>query len=144
MSYLYGENKQLYNCIKTLQQALSIDSLNISIINNLAYYNNETKDYKATIKYATKGLTLTKDSLWIASLLNSLGFAQAKTFSPDKGLQTIEQSITYKPNNPYAYFNLGLIYLDKKENLEACKNFKIAKELGGINMTEGYLKQFCN
>ena len=144
MSYLYGENQQLNNCIKTLQQALTIDSLNIYIISNLAYYNNETKDYKATINYAKKGLTLTKDSVLIASLLNSLGFAQAKIFSPDKGLQTIGLSITYRPNNPYAYFNLGLIYLDKKENMEACKNFKIARELGGINMTEGYLRQYCN
>jgi tetratricopeptide (TPR) repeat protein len=144
MSYLYGENQQLYNCIKTLQQALTIDSLNVYIINNLAYYNNEAKDYKATIKYSTKGLTLTKDSVWISSLLNSLGFAQAKTISLEKGLKTIGQSITYRQNNPYAYFNLGLIYLDKKEIEEACKNFKIARQLGGVNLTAEYLKQYCN
>ena len=32
MSYLYGENQQFYNCIKSLSQALTIDSLNIYII----------------------------------------------------------------------------------------------------------------
>lgn len=144
MSFLYGENKQFNNCLKTLEQAYTIDSSNVYIINNLAYYNNETKNYESTIKYATKGLTLSKDSVNIASLLNSLGFAQAKTISLDKGLQTIKQSITYKPNNLYAFFNLGLIYLDKKENMEACKNFKIARELGGINLTEEYLKKYCN
>jgi tetratricopeptide (TPR) repeat protein len=40
LSYLYGENRQYYNSIKTLKQALSIDSLNPNIYNNLAYYNS--------------------------------------------------------------------------------------------------------
>jgi tetratricopeptide (TPR) repeat protein len=144
MSYLYGENQQLDNCIITLKQALAIDSLNLGIINNLAYYSNETKNYAATIEYARRGIILTKDSVWIASLLNSLGLAQAKIISPDKGLQTIRQSITYRPNNPYAYFNLGLIYLDKKENGEACKNFEKARQLGGVNLTANYLSQYCH
>lgn len=143
MSYLYGENRQFYNCIKTLKHAITLDSLNVYLLNNLAYYNCEAKDYKATIKYAMKGLKLAKDSTMTATLLNSLGFAEAKIVSVDKGLQTIEKSITYWPSNPYAYNYLGLIYLDKKEIDEACKNFNIAKQLGGANLTEGYIKQYC-
>jgi hypothetical protein len=86
---------------------------------------------------------LAKDSVSKASLLNSLGFAQTKLISVEKGLQTIRQSINYRPNNPYAFFNLGLIYLSKKEIEEACKNFSIARQLGGINMTEEYIKEYC-
>jgi tetratricopeptide (TPR) repeat protein len=144
MSFLYGENQQFDDCMKTLRQALTLDSSNISILNNLSYYSNQSSKYGDAIKYSEKGLTLAKDSVFKASLLNSLGFAQAKSISVEKGLQTIKQSISYQPNNPYAFFNLGLIYLDKKEIEEACKNFSIARQLGGINLTAEYIKQYCN
>ena len=144
MSYLYGENQQFDNCLKVLRQALILDSSNVYILNNLSYYSNQSGKYEDAIRYSTKGLTLTTDSVWVATLLNSLGFAQARTISIEKGVNTIKQSISYQPNNPYAFFNLGLIYLDKKEIEEACKNFKIARQFGGINMTEKYIKQYCN
>jgi tetratricopeptide (TPR) repeat protein len=143
MSFLYGENQQIEDCMKTLQKALTIDSSNISILNNLSYYSNQSSKYGDAIKYSEKGLTLAKDSVSKASLLNSLGFAQAKLISAEKGLQTIRQSISYSPNNPYAFFNLGLIYLDKKQIEEACKNFSIARQLGGINLTAEYIKKYC-
>ena len=144
MSFLYGENQQLDDCIKTLRRALAIDSLDVEIIVNLVYYSNETRDYKTTIEYATKGLTITKDSVWISSLLNSLGFAQSETLSLEAGLKTVEQAVAFRPSNPYAYFNLGRIYLKKKNVDEACKNFKIAKQLGAINLTTEYLERYCN
>jgi tetratricopeptide (TPR) repeat protein len=143
-SYLYGENNQFDDCMKILRKALILDSSNIQILNNLSYYSNQSSKYGDAIKYSEKGLTLSNDSVSVASLLNSLGFAQAKSISIEKGLQTIKQSISYQPNNPYAFFNLGLIYLDKKEIEEACRNFKIARQLGGINMTAEYIKQYCN
>lgn len=143
ISFLYGENQQFEDCMKTLRKALTIDSSKISILNNLSCYSNQSSKYGDAIKYSEKGLTLAKDSAK-ASLLNSLGFAQAKSISVEKGLQTIKQSISYRPNNPYAFFNLGLIYLDKKEIEEACKNFNIARQLGGINLTAEYIKQYCN
>lgn len=130
--------------MKVLRKALVLNSSNISILANLSYYSDESGQYADAIKYSKKGLTLTKDSVWMASFLNSLGFAQAKSISVEQGLQTIKQSISYRPNNPYAFFNLGLIYLDKKEIEEACKNFSIAKQLGGINMTAEYIKRYCN
>ncbi len=37
LSFLYGENNQFSDCLRILQKALTIDSLNVSIINNLAY-----------------------------------------------------------------------------------------------------------
>lgn len=144
MSFLYGENKQFEDCMKVLRKALTLDSSNISILNNLSYYSNQSNKYGDAIKYSEKGLALAKDPVSKASLLNSLGFAQAKSGSVEKGLLTIKQSISYRPNNPYAFFNLGLIYLDKKETEEACKNFSIARQLGGINLTAEYIKQYCN
>lgn len=143
LSYLYGENNRLHDCVGILMRALSLDSANVYLLNNLAYYNCLTQDYKAVIKYADKGLALTKDSAWIAPLLNSLGFAQARTISANKGIQTITQSIKYKPDNPYAYFNIGLIYIDTDQNDEACKYFRKAKQLGGVNLTANYLKKYC-
>jgi tetratricopeptide (TPR) repeat protein len=130
--------------MKILRKAFTLDSSNIPILTNLSYYSNQSNKYEDAIKYSLKGLALTKDSVWVASLLNSLGFAQAKSISVERGLQTIRQSISYQPHNPYAFFNLGLIYLDKKEMEEACKNFSIARQLGGINLTAEYIKQYCN
>lgn len=144
MSYLYGENQQFDDCLIVLRHALILDSSNIFIINNLSYYSNQSGKYEDAIRYSSKGLTLTTDSVWVASLLNSLGFGQSKTISMEQGIKTIRQSINYRPNNPYAFFNLGLIYLDKKEVEEACKNFKIAQQFGGVNMTAEYIRQYCN
>lgn len=127
LSDLYGENRQYDKCIKILHQVLSKDSLNATALTNLSYFSNEAKDYNGSIKFATKGLTLTKDSIETGMLLNNLGFAQAKTISFDKGIQTINQSIRYYSGNSFAYYNLGLIYLYKKEPDNACLNFKKAK-----------------
>lgn len=142
LSYLYGENYQYYNCIKTLKQALILDSLNPNIMNNLAYYNSEAKDYKATIKYSFKGLPLTNDSALIASLLNNLGFAQAQIVSWEVGMKTIISSITYNKYNSYAFYNIGLLYFDKNDVGNACLNFTKSRQLGGINLTQNYM-QYC-
>lgn len=145
LSYLYGENLQFYNCLKVLKIAYQIDSLNNLVINNLAYYNTQTGDYESAIFYAKKGLDLdlTNDSLVKGSLYNSLGISQAKTISYQKGLETIKESMKYFPGNPYAYFNIGLIYLDQENPEEACRNFKIAQELGGTNISHVVYEMYC-
>ena len=142
MSYLYGENQQYYNCLKVLKKALAIDSNDVYVVNNLAYYNCLTKDYDAVIKYAIKGLKITTDSVWIATLLNSLGLAQAKIISSEIGLKTLDESIAYKSDNPYSYYNKALVYIDLYDKDNACKNLRKAKELGGIKLTY-YLLQEC-
>ena len=142
LSGLYGESGQYDKCIKVLHQIIKKDSLNTYALGNLSYYSNEAKDYNASVKYATKALTLVTDSTQIAMSLNNLGYAQAKTISLDKGIQTIKQSIGYYPENAFAYYNLALIYLEKKDIDTACLNFKKSKELGGNNLTAGYIN-YC-
>lgn len=144
LAYFYGMNKQFYNCLKTLKQAHVKDSNNITILINLAYYNCEVKDYESAIFYSSKGLKLSQDSSEIASLLNSRGLAIAKTISSDEGIKIIYESLTYKLNNSYSYFNLALIYLDKNEQELACQNFIKAKKLGMVNMTTFYIESYCS
>ena len=43
LPFLYGENEQFYTVIKLLKQILIMDSLNVYIFVNLAYYNGEAK-----------------------------------------------------------------------------------------------------
>jgi tetratricopeptide (TPR) repeat protein len=143
LSYLYGETRKLEASLRILKKAYTIDSLNVYIINNLAYYYSDFQDYNSVISYATKGLKLTVDSVWTGTLLNNLGFAQSKVISTERGLQTITQSINYFPNNPYSYFNIGLIYIDINEINKACSNFKKAKKLGGKNLANRFIEQYC-
>ncbi len=143
LSYLYGETQQLDKCFKIMYQGLLIDSINICLLNNLAFTYCEAKMYAQAIEFATKGLALTKDSMWIATLLNSLGLAQGMTISVKKGLQTIKRSLSYKSDNAFAYFNIGLLYIKQNEIENACLNFKKAKQLGGINLTLNYINEYC-
>jgi tetratricopeptide (TPR) repeat protein len=145
LSYLYGETHRFPESIATLEKAKTIDDSNLSIYSNLAYYSAEAGAYDNAVKYAEKGLTLTKDkdSVSIGALLNNLGFAQSKVVSIQKGFQTIAKSISFFPRNPFAYFNMGRIFLDIHEKEKACSNFMKARDLGGIIMTEEYIKMYC-
>ena len=143
LSFLYGQNLQHAKSISVLHQALKIDSLDVYIINNLAYEYCETKEFELAIYYAGQGLKLTKDSVWIGSLLNSLGYALGMSRSMEKGIETINESLSYNPNNPYAYFNIGRLYLEKKDPANACVYFKKTKETGGENLSYHYLTTYC-
>jgi tetratricopeptide (TPR) repeat protein len=139
LSYFYGENQDYSRCLNTLKNALKIDSSNIFVLSNLAYYSCELGDFQAASVYAVKGLSISKDSVWTGGLLNSLGFAQSKTISVERGVETIKKAISFNSNTPYTYFNLGRIYMSKGETNLACDNFIKAKQLGGVNMTAEYL-----
>ena len=141
LSYLYGEKGEFNDCIQTLNKAKQLDSTNVYIFVNLAYYSCESGDFHTAEEYANRGLTLTKDSIWIGSLLNSLGYAQSKLISADQGIETIKKAIGYNPNSPYPYFNIGRIYFSNDKRQEACSYFLKAKQLGGSNMTKEYLKK---
>ncbi len=143
ISYYYGQNRQYYNCIKALKKGLNLDSTHVTILNNLAYYNGEVKDYKSAIHYAKMGLKFAKDSIWVGSLLNNLGYSQGKEYSIEKGVETIIESLKYNPTNSYAYFNLALLHIDNNEMNIACENLFKAREHGGINMTRQYIEQYC-
>lgn len=143
LSYLCGETAQYADCLAALEKARALDERNYVIYMNLAYYSAETEDYKGAIKYAEKGLTLTRDSIAVGALTNNLGFAQSVVVSPEKGLQTVQSSLRWNPRNAYAYFNIGRIQLKMKQKDKACASFLKAKELGGVNLTMNYLKKYC-
>lgn len=60
-----------------------------------------------------------------------------------EGLHTISSSLQFFPQNPFAYFNLGRIYLDIQDKEQACANFQKALDLGGVVLTEEYIARYC-
>lgn len=143
LSFLYGETRKYADCMAVLHKAKSLDSSSTGVYANLAYYSAESGNYQNAIKYAEKGLTLVKDSASKGGLLNTLGFAQSKLISPEKGLQTIESSLRVYPRNAFAYLNKGRIYISMNQKAKACECFVKARELGGVVMTKYYLENYC-
>ncbi len=143
LSNLFGQEHRYTECIATLEKAKSMDSSNVLVYMNLAYFSGESGDYANAIKYAERGLKKTKDSIWTGALLNNLGFAQSKSISAAEGLQTVNRSLKFYPGNSFAYFNLGRISLDMNDKENACSYFIKARDLGGVVLTEEYIENYC-
>jgi tetratricopeptide (TPR) repeat protein len=143
LSNIFGEEHRYTECLALLEKAKSIDDSNANIYMNLSYFSTESRAYDNAIKYAEKGLALTKDSILTGSILNNLGFAQSRAISVAKGLQTVNRSIKFFPENSYAYFNRGRILLDMNAMEEACSDFIKARDLGGVVLTEEYIAKYC-
>lgn len=143
LSYALGEAHRYAECLDRLEQARCIDSSHVSIYLNLSYYSGQSGAYANAIRYAKMGLSLAKDTPLIASLMNNLGYAQAKTGSVRDGLNTISSSLRLWPQNSFAYFNLGRIFLEIQDKEQACANFMKARDLGGIILTEEYIASYC-
>jgi tetratricopeptide (TPR) repeat protein len=141
LAFLYGDTKRFKAGLTILENSMNTDSLNPVIYNGMANYSVETGIYKNAIKYAEKGLKLTHDSMLIGALLNNLGYAQAKIISNYVGLETVENSINFSPQNPFAYFNKSRIYHDIGDKGKELFNFMKADSLGGvINCSQGQIK----
>lgn len=148
LGYLYGESKRYTESLEVLEKAKAMAENDPDIYVSLSYYNGEVGAFDNVIKYAEKGLALArpKDSLSIGSLMNNLGYAQAKKISPKKGIETITKSLSFTPDNPYAYINLGRIYLDINDKEKACLNFKKGTEKGtwdGVMLADEYMQKNC-
>lgn len=113
------------------------------IYNNLAYYSIENGDYCSAIDYADKGLNFATDSVWKGSLLNNKGFAIGLCKDINEGLTYVDKSLTYFPDNSYAYYYKGVLYSRQNNNELACRHFIKAKELGAVIMTKLWLEELC-
>ncbi|MBV8251775.1 MAG: tetratricopeptide repeat protein [Chitinophaga sp.] len=143
LSYLYGLDENYPMAIGLLQTALQSDSTNPNLYANLAYYHAEATQYDSAIYYGTQGMRFAKDPKLVGSILSSVGYAQGMSVSREKGMAVIRKSLEVYPDNSFAWFNIGRIYLSMNNRDEACEAFRRAKSLGGVNLTAAYLESFC-
>ncbi|WP_341843116.1 hypothetical protein [Chitinophaga caseinilytica] len=110
---------------------------------NLSYSCGELGMYSDAIKYAKQGLAKVKEEQMRASLLNNMGYSMGMSGDMEKGMQHIDSSLRLRPENPYAWCNKGILLLKQDKKGLACEAFRMAKDKGGLNMTEHYIRQYC-
>lgn len=140
---LYGELGDFNDAYKYFKNILEIDSLNTHAYNNLSYYSNQNEEYNQALYYGEKALELSKDSIWIGTALNNIGYSHFKLNQLNKGLELINQSILYFPENSFAYRNRALISIQKNNFYDACKDLYLSQKYGGIEITEKLISKYC-
>jgi hypothetical protein len=143
LSYLNSENSNIPKAIEILVELYEVDSLNVTVLNNLAFYYVENNEYNRSIYFANKGLRIVENPTRKGTLLNSKGYAIALGQDPKLGLEIINNSLEFYPDNPYAFFNIGVVNLHLEKLEKACENFNKAKELGAINRTKQAIELYC-
>ncbi|WP_291911031.1 tetratricopeptide repeat protein [Chitinophaga sp. CB10] len=143
LSYLAGSNGDYRAAVDYLQVAAGIDTADANIFANMAYYYAEGEAYDSAGIYGARALNHTKDPKLTGTIMNTIGYAQGMSVSRERGLAIIRKSLEIYPENSFAWFNIGRIYLVMNNREEACEAFRRAKSLGGVNLTAEYLESFC-
>ncbi|SHL15393.1 Flp pilus assembly protein TadD, contains TPR repeats [Chitinophaga jiangningensis] len=143
LSYLAGTNGDYRTAVDYLQVAATIDSADANIFANMAYYYAEGAAYDSAGVYGAKALNYTKDAKLTGTIMNTIGYAQGMSVSRERGLAIIRKSLEIYPENSFAWFNIGRIYMEMNNRDEACEAFRRAKSLGGVNLTAEYLESYC-
>ncbi|MDY0396688.1 tetratricopeptide repeat protein [Virgibacillus halophilus] len=97
--YIYGTHQTKHSAVYEWEQ-----------VNELM----EAQDYDGAIRHATKGLEKAQEELK-AVLLFKRAYAYTATKQPDKAIADYENSIQANPDLAESYYNLALLYMDKKE-----------------------------
>ncbi|WP_372651303.1 tetratricopeptide repeat protein [Halobacteriovorax sp.] len=127
--YSHGTSKLLQKdyreALKYLKQAYEIKQDDTKILNNLAmsyYFLGQTK---TAFKFLNESLDIDKNN---SDALNNLGSLYYKNKEYDKSLksyQSVLKNLTYQ-HQYRTHYNIGLIYLIKKNTVKAKENFLMA------------------
>ena len=95
-------------------------------IANLGYYLGVIKQYESSIFYLNQAIALNPEEPFS---YNNRGIAKVQLGMLEEGFADIQHSLSLDNKNSYAYMNLGIYYLKKKDYEQAIVNFKIANEI---------------
>lgn len=141
---LYGDLNQYDSCQFFLLKANKIQPTSIGPIVNPVFYGNELGNYKIALEYGQKYSSLFQDSVWKAVNLNNMGYSKLMLDQVEEGFSLIDESIQLYPSNSFAYKNRGIYYITKMDYNSACKDFEIAKNLGGFHITKELIEKYCS
>jgi tetratricopeptide (TPR) repeat protein len=138
-SFLGGYYLQL----KVYDKAISYFSLAIKIGNSFSDLTSRGYVYSEIGEYEKAKIDLEKvihdaentnpNKLSIAYAFNNLGYVEYKLNHNEIALMNIEKSLTLLPENPYAYRNKALVFLNTDKKQEACEALHKAKSLKFAN-----------
>ena len=142
-SYCYWELGDNTNCFSYLQMAYQINPKDAGTLSNMAYYFGQGGKYEESIKYATLGLEQNPPNTLKGALLNNRGYAYINLKQYDIALKDINQSISFHPDNSYAYCYRALANIGLKKMNTVCTDLEKAKQLGGVTLTKDLIVKHC-
>ncbi|WPP51181.1 tetratricopeptide repeat protein [Catalinimonas niigatensis] len=143
LGYLFGEAGNYHSAFHFLQKLRKYHPTDPVGTLNFSFYHNELGNHETAIAYADSTLQIARDSLTIGSAWNNRCYANIQLGNLTVANEELEVSLSYFPNNSYAYRNLALINIGKRKDEEACAALEIASQLGGIHITQQLKRDFC-
>ncbi|MGL4596548.1 MAG: tetratricopeptide repeat protein, partial [Bacteroidia bacterium] len=110
----------------------NIDSSNIYTRHNLVYIARFTGNYKRAVEVSTDESI--ENTPMKAFSYNNRGYAKMKLGDLEGAEKDMMLSRKLDPKNSYVYYNLGLLYLEKKNKTQACAYFQQALALDFTKM----------
>lgn len=143
LGYLFGEAGNYHSAFHFLQKLRKHHPTDPLGTLNFSFYHNELGNPDIAIAYADSTLQLARDSLTVGSAWNNRCYANIQLGNLSVASEELEISLSYFPNNSYAYRNLALINIEKRKDEEACAALEKASQLGGVHITQQLKKDFC-
>jgi tetratricopeptide (TPR) repeat protein len=129
--------KDDYRAENDFRKALAMDSLQDFAYNNLAQIYIRKNRYDTALVLLDKAVSLNPNQPYYR---NNRGFVKLQLGDLEAGVTEIRQSLALDNTNAWAYRNLGVYHLRKKNFTEALANLRKAGTLGsGIDLLRFYL-----
>jgi len=131
---LTQERHQVYSSTETLwQEAIALNPQNVRAQLNLVTYYSSIQNYISARQLLDEMLSRKPDD---PALLSKLGYIYMqpdyKEYDPNKALVLLEQSLKGLPDNIFALYNAGMLYLGQRRYQEAERLFMRATELNPL------------
>ncbi|OFX19593.1 MAG: hypothetical protein A2033_10170 [Bacteroidetes bacterium GWA2_31_9] len=143
ISYAYWEVGDTINGLNYSEKAFLINPKDTLTLSNLSYDFSLAKKFNKSIEYATKGLELNPDKKLKGLLLNNRGFSYLGLKQYDMALKDINESISFFPDNSFAYYYRALVNIEIGKIEFVCDDLFKSKQLGGNNMTDSLIGKYC-
>ena len=115
--------------LHTPEGKLTDERLNAAIASSsYKHFITEPEDYKAFLSYLRDTTVHKSTDQWL-NVYNSLGVLHRKKGDLDTALKNYIKAIKVHPGEPYIHYNIGRLYLEKKEIADARDHFKKAIDI---------------
>jgi len=132
----YFQINEIEKGIEILKRAYSFDPKNVSILYNLGMAYIDRKDFIKAKKYLSSAVKYDSGNILI---LSAFGKVLTHFGKFDKARNLFLKVLKINPSDAIAHSNLGLIYMERKDYLDAFKSFDRA-----ISLDPSYIDVYWN